>query len=107
MTYKAIKVVIITEKLIFDGVAEIIEEAGGTGYTVVAAGGKGSRGVRSTSRASVVDAFTNVKIEVIVSDHDIAERITDTVAARYFGDYSGITYLEEVEILRPDKFLQY
>ncbi|MEM8697344.1 MAG: P-II family nitrogen regulator [Parasphingopyxis sp.] len=104
MTYKATKVVIITEKIIFDGVAEIIEEAGGTGYTVVAAGGKGSRGVRPTNRASVVDAFRNVKVEVIVSSHEIAEQITDRVAARYFDDYSGITYLEDVEILRPHKF---
>jgi nitrogen regulatory protein PII len=104
VTYKATKVVIITEKIIFDGVAEIIEEAGGTGYTVVAAGGKGSRGVRPTNRASVVDAFRNVKVEVIVSSHEIAEQITDRVAARYFDDYSGITYLEDVEILRPHKF---
>lgn len=104
MTFKAIKVVIITEKVIFDGVAQIIEDAGGTGYTVVSAGGKGARGVRPTNRASIVDAFRNVKVEVIVSDHDVAETIIDTVAARYFDDYSGITYLEEVEILRPHKF---
>ena len=81
MTHKATKIVIITEKLIFDGVARIIEEEGGSGYTMVAAGGKGSRGVRSTTgRASVVDAFANVKIEVITADKAMAERIADKVA---------------------------
>ena len=104
MTHKATKVVIITEKLIFDGVTTIIEEAGATGYTMVAAGGKGSRGVRASGRASVVDAFTNVKIEVICSTHEKANEIADRVAERYFTNYSGITYLEEVEVLRERKF---
>jgi nitrogen regulatory protein PII len=102
--YKATKVVIITEKLILEQVARVIESTGAKGYTVVAAGGKGSRGVRSASRASVVDEFSNVKIEVITGDRQAANRIADEVAERFFDNYSGITYLEEVEILRPHKF---
>ena len=102
--HKATKIVIITEKLIFDGVVQIIEDAGASGYTAVTAGGKGSRGVRSSTRASVVDAFANVKVEVIVSDRAMAERIADAVSERYFTNYSGLTYLEEVEIIRPHKF---
>ena len=104
MTHKATKIVIITEKLIQDGVARIIQQAGASGYTVVAAGGKGSRGVRSSGRPAVVDAFANVKIEVITSNREMADRIADEVAAIYFENYSGITYLEEVEVLRPHKF---
>ncbi len=104
MTHKATKVVIITEKLILDGVAEIVEAAGASGYTVVRAGGKGSRGVRPSSGPAVVDAFSNVKIEVITASREMAERIADDVAAAYFENYSGITYIEEVEILRPHKF---
>ncbi|MCR9122849.1 MAG: hypothetical protein NXH91_11300 [Phyllobacteriaceae bacterium] len=104
MTHKATKIVIITEKLIVDGVTKIIEEAGASGYTMVQAGGKGSRGVRSSGRPAVVDAFANVKIEVITATREMAEQIADNVAARYFDNYSGITYLEEVEILRPHKF---
>lgn len=104
MTHKATKIVIITEKLIQDGVARIIQQAGASGYTVVAAGGKGSRGVRSSGRPAVVDAFANVKIEVITSNREMADRIADEVATTYFENYSGITYLEEVEVLRPHKF---
>lgn len=103
--HKAKKVVIITEKLISKGVCDIVEANGATGYTFVAAGGKGSRNVRSTSeRASVVDDFANIKIEVIVNDQTVAESIMDQVANKYFQNYSGITYLEEVDILRPGKF---
>ncbi|HAN26625.1 MAG TPA: hypothetical protein DCP75_02665, partial [Haliea salexigens] len=73
MTYKAAKVVIITEKVILEQVAEVIEAHGATGYTVFAAGGKGSRGVRPTGRAAVVDGFSNVQIEVITATHITAE----------------------------------
>ncbi|MEM7053360.1 MAG: hypothetical protein AAF446_02315 [Pseudomonadota bacterium] len=102
--YKASKVVIITEKMILDKVAALIEAAGARGYTVTPAGGKGSRGVRSTNRAAVVDGFSNVKIEVITSSKDAANQIADQVAEQFFDNYSGITYLEQVEIVRPDKF---
>jgi nitrogen regulatory protein PII len=104
MTHKAIKIVIITEKVIFDGVVEVIEAAGATGYTMVEAAGKGSRGVRNEGRAQVVDDLRNVKVEVICKSREQAEAIAEGVSARYFKNYSGITYLEEVEILRPGKF---
>lgn len=103
--HRAEKVVIITEKMIANGVCEILEACGATGYTIVAAGGKGSRNVRSTSdRASVIDEFANVKIEVIVNEKAMAEAIMDQVAGKYFENYSGITYIEDVQILRPGKF---
>lgn len=104
MQHKAKKIVIITEKVILDGVTRIIERCGGTGYTVLAAGGKGARGVRSADRLSIGDTFANVKIEAIVPNQEIAERIAEEVAAAYFADYSGITYLQDAEILRPGKF---
>ncbi|MCH2037779.1 MAG: hypothetical protein MK137_04215 [Rickettsiales bacterium] len=99
------KVVIITERIIAAGVCDIIESCGATGYTIVRAGGKGSRNVRATSDcASVIEDFANVKIEVIVNDKAMAETIVDQVTEKYFDNYSGITYLENVEILRPKKF---
>jgi nitrogen regulatory protein PII len=104
MTHKAKKVVIITEKLILHNVTKILEDAGATGYTVTSAGGKGSRNVRSDDRTKVVDAFSNVKIETILGDAQAAERIAEQVADTYFTNYSGVTYLQDVEILRPHKF---
>lgn len=102
--FNASKVVIITEKLILPKVAELIKTAGASGYTVTPAGGMGSRGVRSTNRAAVVDEFSNIKIEVITNDLETANRISDEVAEKFFKNYSGITYIEEVKILRPHKF---
>jgi nitrogen regulatory protein PII len=99
------KVVIITEKVIAKGVCEIIEACGATGYTLLEAGGKGSRNMRSTTqRASMAEDFANIQIEVIVNGADMAEAIMDQVRAKYFKNYSGITYLEDIRILRPEKF---
>lgn len=101
MTHKAKKIVIITEKLILDNITNIIEECGATGYTVTAAGGKGSRGVRS-ERGN--DAYSNVKIEVVTANVEMAKAISEKVANKYFENYSGITYIEDVEIIRLQKF---
>jgi len=103
--HKAKKIVIITEKLVSAGVCKIIEDCGASGYTTARAGGKGSRNMRSTSeRASVIEDFVNIKIEVIVNDKVMADKIMTQVAEKYFDSYSGITYVEDVEILRPEKF---
>lgn len=104
MTYTAKKVVLITEKGLTERIATIIEACGATGYTLTRAGGKGSRDVRTMDQAMVADGFANIKIEVIVSDLEHAEQIAQTVADQYFNNYSGITYIEDVEILRPHKF---
>ncbi len=103
--YAAIKVVIITESSILDGIADILEQNGATGYTTTPAGGKGSRGKRRIDRsAQVAGILENIKVETIVSDMATAEKITDAVVTTYFDDYSGITYTQPVEILRPGKF---
>jgi nitrogen regulatory protein PII len=103
--HKATKVVIITEKIISKKVCNVIEACGATGYTTVLAGGKGVRNIRSTTeRASVIDDFANVKFEVIVNNRTQAEEIMNQVMDKYFKDYPGITYMEEVDILRPKKF---
>lgn len=104
MTHTATKVIIVTEKLILDKVAKIIDSTGASGYTVIPGGGKGSRGIRTSGSAAVVDDFSNVKIEVITMSREAAEKIANEVAEKFFQDYSGITYLETVEILRPHKF---
>ncbi|MEM6811986.1 MAG: P-II family nitrogen regulator [Pseudomonadota bacterium] len=106
MSHKAKKIVVITEKLIVDQVKRFIEENGASGYTVMTAGGKGSRGARSEGRNAVTDSYVNVKIEIITTDEDVARNIADKVTEKFFDNYSGITYIEDVEIIRPQKFLK-
>lgn len=103
MENRAKKIVIITEKIIADKITAIIEECGGTGYTITPADGKGSRGIRTSDHISN-DSTSNVKIEAIVAGTEQADRIAHEVASRYFEDYSGIMYALDVEILRPEKF---
>jgi nitrogen regulatory protein PII len=99
MTQKATKLVIITENVLLNKVTKIIQAAGATGYTVMAAGGVGSRNTRSSGQPAVSDTFSNVKIEVITANDDIARAIATQVADKYFDNFSGIIYLDEIEVL--------
>ena len=104
MTQQASKLVIVTEKLLLKKIAKIIDEVGATGYTVVEAGGKGSRNVRSSGHPSVSDTQSNIKFEVLTRNRDMALKISDEVAAQFFDDYSGIAYLCDAEVLHAHKF---
>ncbi|GAB4548913.1 MAG: hypothetical protein Tsb0014_43600 [Pleurocapsa sp.] len=104
MTQQASKLVIVTEKVLLKKIAKIINEVGATGYTVVDAGGKGSRNVRSSGQPSVSDTQSNIKFEVLTRDRDLAVKISDEVAAQFFDDYSGIAYICEAEVLHAHKF---
>jgi nitrogen regulatory protein PII len=104
MAKPAIKLVIVTEKLLLKKIAQIIDEAGATGYTVVDAGGKGSRNVRSSGQPSVSDTQANVKIEVLTENRDMALKISDRVSLEFFDNYSGIAYICNAEVLSAHKF---
>jgi len=105
MTQQASKLVIITEKLLLKKIGKIIDAAGATGYTVVDAGGKGSRNVRSTGNPTVSDTYSNIKFEVLTPNREMAVKISDEVASKFFEDYSGISYLCDVmEVLHAHDF---
>ncbi len=104
MTQQASKLVIVTEKLLLKKIVKIIDEAGATGYTVVAAGGKGSRNERTYGQPTVSDTYSNIKIEVLTANRDMALKISDEVAVQFFDDYSGIAYLCEAEVLHAHTF---
>jgi hypothetical protein len=104
MTQKANKLVIVTEKLLLKKITQIIDDAGAAGYTIMEAGGKGSRNVRSSGQPSVGDSFSNIKIEVLTANRDMALKISDAIATQFFDDYSGITYLCDAEVLHAHTF---
>lgn len=105
MTQQASKLVIVTEKLLLKQIAKIIDKAGASGYTVVDAGGKGSRNVRSSGQPTVSDTYSNIKFEILTPNREMAVKISDEVAAQFFDDYSGIAYLCDVmEVLHAHKF---
>jgi len=86
-------------------IAKIVDEAGAAGYTVMEAGGKGSRNVRSSGQPTVGNSFSNIKIEVLTANRDMAVKISDEVAAQFFDDdYSDIAYICEAEVLHAHRF---
>ncbi|MFK8139008.1 MAG: hypothetical protein AB8E15_11655 [Bdellovibrionales bacterium] len=104
--HKVKKVVIITEKIISDQICKLVDDSSASGYTIASVGGKGSRNVRTESDgASVVGGFSNVKIEAIVKDNSVATPLVEAINERFFKNYSGIAFIEDVEILRLHKFV--
>jgi nitrogen regulatory protein PII len=99
MSTQAIKLVIVTEKLLFKHIVGIIERVGATGYTVTGAEGKGSRNGNMPGHPSVSATYEKIKLEVITTDESIARKIADEVASNYFDNFSGIIFLDRVEVL--------
>mgnify|MGYP006446424291 CR=1 FL=1 len=105
MFHKGTKLVLIVEHFIVDEVCRIIESHHATGYTLVKAGGKGRHHFHSTSdRATVIEGFDNLKVEVITNNRKVAEDIANDVLDQCFQEYSGVMYLDEVEVCRPERF---
>jgi len=105
MFYPATKLVVVTEHFITEKVCEIIESCHGKGYTLVPAGGKGLHHLHATAdRATVVEGFDNMKIEVVTHDRGVAVKIAETILSECFEDFPGVMYLEDVEICRPERF---
>lgn len=104
MSQQVWKLVIVGEEILSKKIIKLIKAAGATGYTVNAAGGEGSRNVRSTGDPSVSHTLSNVKIEVLTGTRELADKITHDIATKFYADYSIITYIYQVKALRDHKF---
>lgn len=104
MSQQVWKLVIVAEEILSKKLTKLIKAAGATGYTVNAAGGEGARNVRSTGDPSVSHTLSNVKIEVLTGTRELADKITLEIEAKYYTDFSIITYIYPVEALRDHKF---
>ncbi len=92
------KVTIITERLLKEGVLDILKKEGSTGHTMTACEGAGSRGINASDWEG-----RNIQIETIASP-DTAERILEAVSQKYMENYALIAYISEVKVLRKGKF---
>lgn len=102
---KAEKVVIITEASILDDVIKMAMELGALGYTVTGVTGKGTWGGvrRGIGALNLDDLLKNVRIDIITNE-EIANTIAITIVERFFKHYAGIVYVEDVKIIRTEKF---
>jgi len=92
------KVTIIGERLLKEGLLEILKSQGSTGHTMTACEGEGSRGIHASDWEG-----RNVQIDTIVSA-ETADRILQAVSDRYMKNYAIIAYTSDVNVLRKDKF---
>ncbi len=90
---------IVTEALLENGITEALDQLGASGYTIVNARGRGSRGVRDAGWTS----SSNIRVEV-VCDAELAQRIAESFRDRFYDDYAMILYISDVTVLRPEKF---
>jgi nitrogen regulatory protein PII len=106
MFYPATKLIVVTEAFLQEDVCAEIENGGAKGYTLVNAGGIGMHHhLHPTSdQATVAEEFSNVKIEAICADRAMAENIAEQLLTNCFKEYPGVVYLENVDIMRPDRF---
>lgn len=105
MFQPAAKLTIVTEHFLAAAVCAIIERGGGKGYTLISVGGKGLHHLHPMQdKATVVEGFDNVKIEVVLADRARAERIAERVLEECLTDNPGIMFLDMVEVCRTDRF---
>jgi len=90
---------IVTEAALERELLAEFDALGVRGYTITDARGKGGRGRRQSEWAQQ----GNIRIE-IVCDAPLAERVAARLRERYYDHYAMILFLQDVSVLRPDKF---
>lgn len=90
---------VITEAAIEESVLNDLDKLGVSGYTVTDARGRGGRGRRDASWKEAA----NIRIEVICNRH-LAEAALSHLQTHYYVNYAMVSFIQDVEILRPMKF---
>ncbi len=96
-------ITIITEAVIEEKVLRDIQKLGVAGYTLTEARGKGSRGVRN---AVWENTSGNIRIEV-VCDEKTAMTVAAHLQEHYYQDFAMILFMNDVQVLRPQKFTEH
>jgi len=92
------RVTIVGDDAVERQIVKEVHDLGATGYTYTVVHGEGARGTRPSHWEG-----PNAKIEVIATP-EVAQRILEHVAQTYFEHYAVIAFLDDVEVLRGEKF---
>jgi len=90
---------VITEAALERELLSELDSLGVRGYTITDARGKGGRGRRQSDWAQE----GNIRVE-IVCEPALAARVAARLRERYYDHYAMILFLQDVNVLRPDKF---
>jgi PII-like signaling protein len=100
-THARKKVEIVVERARAPAIIERIEALGATGHTVIPdVQGSGRHGPRG--RSEVLDVYRSALI-IVITTEPMARRILDEVHG-LLRNYTGIVYMSDVEVLRPEHF---
>ena len=92
-------VTIVAESLLEKRLVEEVKRLGAKGYTITPARGEGYRGIRSVDWEG-----QNIRLETIVSE-EVALRILQRLQEEYFPHYAVIAYVENVWVVRGEKYV--
>jgi nitrogen regulatory protein PII len=90
---------IVTEAVLERELVGELDALGVRGYTITDARGRGSRGTRKSDWAQE----GNIRVE-IVCEPSVADRIAARLREQYYDHYAMILFMQDVSVLRPDKF---
>ena len=90
---------IITEAAIEESLLRDLDKLGVHGYTVSDVRGRGSHGIRNASWGEEA----NGRIDVICT-RSLAESGLQFVQNHYYTNYSMVAFIQDVEVIRPEKF---
>ena len=96
---KRVLLTLVTEAVVEHSLLADLDRLGLRGYTVTNARGRGNHGVRDAAW----DEAANIRVE-IVCKRDLAELLLAHLRDHYYANYAMITFLHEVEVMRPEKF---
>lgn len=91
-------VTIVTEPILANQIKSEIQEIGSSGVTTTEVSGEGNRHLNAGEVPG-----NKIKLECVV-DPSLARKIMEHIAQKYFGNFSVITFSQDVEVLRPEKF---
>ena len=97
-TFDLTLITIVAEPVLEERITREIMELGATGFTVIEASGRGSRGIRTGDIPG-----QNVRIETLVPEEVAADILTRTAEA-WFPHYAVIVWDTPVRVVRGDKY---
>jgi nitrogen regulatory protein P-II 2 len=92
-------VTIITMDVLEEEIVSFIKQTGAKGFTTTEARGEGLSTIRNSAWEG-----KNIRIETLVSE-EIANKIFEHLVENYFEKYKTICFLQDVKILRKEKFV--
>jgi nitrogen regulatory protein P-II 2 len=90
---------VIAEAVLEDHLIRELRGLGARGYSRSEVSGEGTRGVHASDWEG-----RNVKIEMLVGP-EVADRILEHVAGSYFEHYAVVAYVQDVQVVRREKYL--